>query len=310
MKATLNRIIGILILGIIVLLLLNNFFGNGKENERLHQELIGQKERYEQLSERAAKLENQYVGQEKLRAELERQFSEEKAALTGRIKILSNATYLIREKARKSSKSDLVYQGKRIKYVLNEIRYNDGPPVGYVLIFDDGRVVSRLYNHKLEVKTAVSRNESSGRYSIISRADFVLRSPSLNLNGEKNWFGKPYPLKIVGGTALIDPTEPNALKKKFHLWAPHINANLNFKNFDQVEPGIGASLMGYGYTKNDLDYRFLQVGMQMNDRNLEATLTPVMWRPFSSLLSNTYIGPGVSHDGNSFGYFLGFHVGL
>ena len=182
-----------------------------QENGRLHTELIGQKERYEQLSERAAKLENQYVDQETLRKELELQFQQEKDALTGRIKVLSNATFLIREKARRSGQSDLVYQGKRVKYVLNEIRYNDGPPVGYVLIFDDGRVVSRLYNHQLEVKTAVSRNEDSGRYSVVSRAEFILRSPSLNLNGERNWFNKPFNLPITGGKAFIDPTEPNAL---------------------------------------------------------------------------------------------------
>ena len=146
-------------------------------NERLHIELVGQKEKYQQLSEFTAKLEIKYVGQEKLRKELERNFSAEKGALKGRIKILSNATFLIREKARKSGKSDLVYQGNRLKYIVNEIRYKDGPPVGYVLIFDNGKVVSKLYNHRFDVKTAVSRDEDSGRYSVVSKADYILMSP-------------------------------------------------------------------------------------------------------------------------------------
>lgn len=280
------------------------------EKQRLHQELIGQKEKYVQLSDRAAKLENQYVDQQTLRSKLEREFEQEKDALIGRIKVLSNATFLIREKARKSGQSDLVYQGSRVKYVLNEIRYNDGPPLGYVLIFDDGRVVSRIYNHKLEVKSAVSRDESSGRYSVVNRADYILKSPSLNLNGEKNWFNKPFPLPISSGTAFIDPSEPRNLKKRFHLFAPHLNANLNFTDFDAVNAGLGISVMGYGYTKNDLDYKFIQIGAQSNGTNFVATLTPVMWRPLPQYLSNTYIGPGVSHDGRNFGYLLGLQVGL
>lgn len=280
------------------------------ENKRLHTELIGQQEKYEQLSKRAANLEKNYVDQQTLRAQLEREFSKEKDALTGRIKVLSNATFLIREKARKSSKSDLVYQGKRIKYVLNEIRYNDGPPVGYVLIFDDGRVVSKLYNHQLDVKTAVSRDESTGRYSVVSRAEYILKSSSLNLNGEQVWTNKPYDLPITGGKAFIDPTEPRVLKKRFHLWAPRLNAEFGFDG-SEIRPGLGVSLMGYGYTRRDLDFKFLQVGMQYSqEQTLLPTLSPVLWRPFPTVFSNTYIGAGATFENPGFGYFLSLQVGL
>src|SRR5690349_1013604 len=70
------------------------------EKERLNTELIGKTEAYKQLSEHAAKLEIKYKTQEELRAELEKNWANEKDELQGRVKILSNATYLIREQAR------------------------------------------------------------------------------------------------------------------------------------------------------------------------------------------------------------------
>lgn len=285
------------------------FYGLKTENKRLHTELIGQKEQYKQLSDHAASLEIQYVDQQRLNKELEAKFANERDSLKGRIKVLSNATFLIREKARKSGRSDLVYKGKRLKYVLNEIRYNDGPPVGYVLIFDNGNVVSKLYNHELSVNTAVSRDEGSGRYDIVSKADFILRSPSLNTNGEKNWYKVPYPLTITGGKAFVDPTEPNQLKPKFHWWAPHLNMSIDFNR--EISPGLGVSLAGYGVTKNDLDWRFVNLGAHYNETDgVEATLVPAMYRPFSNILSNTYIGPGIQFGDNGIGYFLGLQVGL
>lgn len=285
------------------------FFKERNKNKRLFTELIGQTQKYEQLSEHAAKLEIKYVGQEKLRAELEKQFAAEKDALKGRIKVLSNATFLIRDKARRSNNSDVVYKGKRVKYVLNEIRYNDGPPIGYVLIFDDGRVTSKIYNHKIEVKTAISRDEANGRYNIVSKADYVLKSPHYMKPGSKNWFNQPYPLKIVGGTAMVDPTEPNTAKKRFHLWAPNLNLGIDLG--DSVKPSVGVSLAGYGYSVRDLDWKFLQLGVNYSDeKSFGAHLIPVLYRPFPKILRNTYIGPGLGYDNGSRFLMFGINVGL
>lgn len=297
-------------LGVLILLYLGQGYLDGRaENKRLHKELIGQSEKFQRLSEHSANLERRYVEQKELRERAERTFSRERDSLKGRIKLLSNATYLIRERARKSGQSDLVYEGKRVKYVFNEIRFNGGPPVGYVIIFDNGRVVSKVYNHEIDVKTAVSRDEDSGRYNILSRADFVLRSGHRKPDG-KNWFGIPFPLKIKGGTAFIDPTEPAKQSKRFYLWAPKYNLGANIST-DGIAPALGVSLMGYGYSKRDLDFKFLQVGLQQEKTDgTGLTLTPVLWRPFKDTLSNTYIGPGISLDKKGQNYFLGVSVGF
>jgi hypothetical protein len=279
------------------------------ENERLHTELIGQKEAYVQLSDTAAKLAIEYKSQVDLKAEVEKSWKNEKEALQGRIKILSNATFLIREKARVTKTSDVVFSGQNMNYVMNEIRFKDGPPIGYVLIFDDGRVTSKMYNHTIDLKTAVSQDETTGRYNIVSKADFILKSPHLSHNG-KNWFNEPYTLKITSGNAFVDPTEKNLMDKHFILWAPVLSGGLNIGT--DLKPALGMSLAGYGYSARDLDWKFLQIGMDYSKENGTGIyLTPVLYRPLPNYLRNTYIGVGVDID-KRIGYnpFMSLSVGF
>jgi hypothetical protein len=268
------------------------------ENKRLHTELIGQTEKYQQLSDHAAKLEVKYSDAKALEERLNKDFAAEKGALEGRIKILSNATFVIRESARKAGKSDLVYQGETVKYVVNEIRFNDGPPVGYVLIFDDGRVVSKIYNNVIDVKTAVARDEDSGKYSIVSKADFILKSPSINQNGEKVWTNVPYPLRINGGTATVDPTEKNPLFPRLRLWAPHLNGGMSAGagiGGAFVRPTVDASLAGFGRTDNDLDWKFVHLGFDIDTELTDPGfhVIPFSYRFWPTMLTNSYVGPGL-----------------
>ena len=270
------------------------------ENVRLHTELVGKTEEYKQLSENAAKLEIKYSDAKALEDRLNKDFSKEKGALEGRIKILSNATFMIREKARVMGKSDFSYQGETLKYIVNEIRFNEGPPVGYVLIFDDGRVVSKIYNHAIDVKTAVARDEASGRYSIVSKADYILKSPSINMNGEAVWTNKPFPLKIVGGSATVDPTEQNPLMKHFMFFAPHINGGISAGVSVMgafFRPTMDVSIAGYGTQRNDLDWKFLHIGVDIDTDLNEPGIhvLPFSYRFFPSIFTNTYIGPSVGY---------------
>lgn len=276
------------------------------ENKQLHEDLIGQQEAYEQLSDHSAKLMIKYTEQTELRAKAESVFNAEKGKLLSKIEILSDATFLIKEKARETNSSDLIWDGES-KFVMNEIRFNDGPAVGYVLIFSDGRVVSKLYKQEINVSQVVSKDEDSGRYSVISKADFILKSSSL-ASGKDSWLNKRYPLKITGGTALIDPTERDQLAPRFFLWNPKINANINVDG--SITPGIGVSISGYGKSKNDLDFKFIQIGLDLKDKKSRATLTPLLYRPFSSWIQNSYFGPGISYDNDGLGYFIGFQIGL
>jgi len=230
-----------------------------QEKDRHYQELLGKEEKYNQITEHLAASEIKYQTQDRLVEKYQIQFSEYKKSSNQRIKILSNATFMIRERAKKQGRSDLVYEGKNVKYVFDEIRFKDGPPIGYVMIFDDGRVVKKIYNHIIDIKTAVLRDEDTGRYEILSKADYRLRSGHRKPDGV-NWFNKPYPLKITGGTALIDPTEKNPMKPRFHLFSPRLSASIHSGASPDgffVKPSLGISISGYGPSKRDLDFKFL-----------------------------------------------------
>ena len=280
------------------------------ENKELHTELIGKKEEYQQLSEYSAKLKVQYLDATALADKLKINFNKEADVLKGKIKILSNATFMIREAARRAGNSDISYQGAKVKYVVNELRYAGGPPIGYVLIFDDGRVVSKLYKHIIDVKTAISRDEKTGKYTIINKADYVLKTIPVTHTDSDNWLNKPFALKIVGGEAFIDPVEPIKQSKFFHWWAPRINAEFSFYK-NSLYPGIGISLLGYGYSARDLDFKFLQIGGQYTkDGSIIPTVSPIMWRPFPDFLANTYIGMGASYNDSQIMPFISLQVGL
>lgn len=301
------------ITAVVVILLVVFAIKKTKEIDRLHQDLIGKTQEYKQLSDHAAELRVVYFDQVRMNKSLTKDWSDEKIALKGRIKILSNATYLIRERARKEKKSDLVYRGKKLKYVFNEIRFKKGPPIGYVMILDNGKVISKIYNHVIDVKMAVSREEDSGRYHIVSKADFVLRSGHLQRDGV-NWFGKEYPLKIVGGEAIIDPTE-RPQKAKFYLLSPHLNGGIHAGGDPSgayIKPYIGVSFMGYGKTKNDLKWKFAEFGVGFTDNSdyFDLNFTPALYRPFDKFTTNTYIGPGISVGPRGTGYFLGISIGF
>ena len=300
--------IAIILISILAIIFVFKFIDSYQESHRLHRELIGTQQKFKKINEYSAVLQRKYEDQETLLKTVNKDWAKEKAYLKGRIKVLSNATYLIRENARNTNKSDVVYLGKKMKYIVNEIKYENGPAVGYVLIYDDGRVTSRLYNHAIDVKTAISKQEKEGKYSIISKADYILKSPTLSKTGE--WYNKPFHLKIQKGTALIDPTEPIIKKKSFYFWTPNYNANLNI-NSNGLAGGLGISLMGYGYSKRDLDWKFIQLGSQIStDKEFGLTIVPMMYRPFSNILTNTYFGSGILFDSTGYSYFAGIQIGL
>ena len=140
-----------------MLVLATLIFLNGKsKNDRLHTELIGKTEKLELLNKYIANLERRYIKQDHLQKVAIEVFTKEVIKNRKRIKVLSNATFLIRENARKSGKSDITYHGKRMKYIINEIRYKNGPPIGYVLIFDDGGYAHAHTARGLGVLPAVS----------------------------------------------------------------------------------------------------------------------------------------------------------
>jgi hypothetical protein len=102
--------------------------------------------------------------------------------------------------------------------------------------------------------------------------------------------------------------------KEFFLWAPHINFNIDFGigTFDAdspIVPGISVSMSGYGRTKNDLDWKFVELGLSSNGDYTYFKFMPFSYNigNFVPLVSNTFVGPFV---GFSTGGETTFGIGL
>jgi len=99
----------------------------------------------------------------------------------------------------------------------------------------------------------------------------------------------------------IEMAEFKQLKKEdkeFFWWAPHLSLNVDTGySFDSsiIAGGISFSFSGYGRTKNDLDYRFLDLGVSTDGNTTYAKFTPFAWNignvvPF---VHNSFLGPYV-----------------
>lgn len=94
---------------------------------------------------------------------------------------------------------------------------------------------------------------------------------------------------------------------KFFLFAPHLDLGAvgGYDGEPVLGGSVGVSLAGYGYTKNDLAWRFGRVGMTLAEKpGLE--LSPVLFNlggPIP-LVSNIWVGPAATFNGKWGGALL------
>ena len=286
-------------LALIVVLAISNYFSyHGKKI--LHQELIGQKQKYHQLSAHAASLGVEYMSQKDLIVAINDKFSKEKNALKGNIKILSNQVFQTNHSKRTLKKFDV----ENAEVALSEISYENGPPLGYIAIYRTSDITSEMYKHEISVNTVVSKETKTGKYTIISKADFILKEEP-KVESSKKWFNKPFPLNITKGTAMIDPTEEIIMKPEFYWWNPKFNLSVAVR--EKLSVGVSASLMGYGVGRNDLDFKIVTLGLQKINDEVDISIVPFSFRPVKKVLPNTYLGIGKFLNSN---WFLGLEVSL
>jgi len=289
--------------------------------KRKYADLIGTKDKYEQLTRYTAKLESDYRSQKDLAKKAKKDFAEYKKTANERIKLLSDATYLIGKHVEKQDGPDYYYstpKGTR-NYVLNELRISgeESPPIGYVLIKNDGRTYKRNYSFEIRVKNLQTIDEDTGKVRVYAKAFLVQKEPSLlakRVKGYKDWNGVQYPLDIVGGSVIVDPTEKNQTKKLI-WWAPHTNVGMDLGLLSgqaDIRPSINFSTSGYGVSRNDLDYKFLHFGLNSSTDmdDFGVIFSPFSYRAFPKYLTNTYIGPGIVWNKQGTGYFIGINLSL
>jgi len=108
----------------------------------------------------------------------------------------------------------------------------------------------------------------------------------------------------------ISSSQYSQLKKEtteFYWWAPHISLNLDATYSSETDMigagGLSINLMGYGRTKNDLIWKFVEFGASTNGDDTYFKFSPVAYNigEHIPLVSNTFLGPfvGYSIDGDT-----------
>lgn len=286
-----------------------------EDYERLHQELIGTKEAYAQISDSLAKLKVEYTAQKELSAKAKKEFSAVIKEKNERIKLLSDATYLMGRHVTRADGPDYYFEtkGKTKNYVFNEIRIAgpDSPPVGFVMIKHDGRTYKGNYEFQIVVKNLQTVDEKTGRIKVYSKAFLIVQEAGLAKKRRpdfKNWEGVQYPLPIVDGVAYVDPTTPKQ-NPRFLWWAPRINGGFNWGTEAGglfVKPELNVSFSGYGNSRNDLSWKFFHIGLGADTefKTPDIHFIPATFRLFPKILTNTYLGPGIGWSTQGVNFFI------
>ena len=317
-----------LVLGVVFLF---NFY---TEKERQKQERLLLEERYGRLIEtetpgKLLKDSYQLASIYKTQIDLEkeaRQAWKELAIERGeRIKLMGDVTVTLKDSVQKQSGPD--YQFKTPEgtdgFILNELRIDgeDSPPIGYIMIKDDGMTFKKNYKFQIKIENVQLKDDLTGKIRVVSRAYMVPLEAGLAEKRRpdfKDWTGERYPLAVTGGEVLIDPKEPLVpdFRKKDFIWWP-MNLNVGFGVFSDTSGDTSAklyadtNLFGYGFSKRDLDWKFLHLGVNYSDsRGVGANILPFTYRPIPGILVNTYVGPGYFLDSKGSGYFIGVNTGL
>ena len=124
--------------------------------------------------------------------------------------------------------------------------------------------------------------------------------------------GYKVPVKIVSS----EFQQLKIKKNKFYWWDPKLNLNLDYgfsSNSSQTAGGgISISFMGYGRTKNDLMWRFVDFGLSTNGDDYWIKFSPFAYNVgrHIPLVDNTFIGPFVGYDVSNNSKMIGISISV
>lgn len=288
------------------------FWGKAKEQESKFTNLIGTEEKYKQLTAYTAQLESAYKNQTDLRAKEAAMFKEVMVKKDIQIKALSESIFQMDAKTLTQTGPD--YKDPNGDYEVYELPLNGAgsPPIGYISLKKNGSVTKENYAFNIKVEVLQTVNQQTGKVEVYTKAFFIERGDSnSDLPGlqKQVWLGKEFPLNIVGGTAEIDPEVARTDPEKLQLWAPRLNGGFNVGadvGGAFIRPNMNLSLSGYGRSRNDLKWKFVGIGASADTKlsHFGLDLIPFTYRPLESILSNTYVGPGLGWTEKGINYFI------
>ena len=281
----------------------------------LTQQISDQKVAYKQLSENVARASNQFVTKHDLDEfgkEISGSFNIMKAdikKLGGQVTTVGQTIAKLEAHVERDAASDHTAEvelpdGTTTRQDFKKIKNEEGLPMAWSMytIGKEHPWTVGTYELEFHINTVLGVTEDD---QIIPENELVVFN-----NQDAETKGKPFKLPIV--SSMFKQTMPN--QSQFFLWAPHLDFGLNvgaaLTGEGILGPDLGFSVMAYGKTKNDNEWRFARLGIGTRDgfHKPQVTLSPVGYNlgKFIPLLSDLWLWPTASFGIGDFGsYGLG-----
>lgn len=267
-----------------------------RQASKLHAELIGQTQAYEQLSKEMASLQVNYKNQGEIITKYEQEFNTRPKsgviAVTGTKFGINGKVF--DEKL-----------GAKFYEIYLPDGENKGPALGVVMM--GNKITTKAYNHELEIVQGIERDKKTGRYRILARGYYVLKET------DSKWRDKRFSLPVTGGEAVVDPVFGEIVKNKFWLKPRvHLGLQMTYPNKAPL-PALSVYPFSYGPNSDGSVMRFIGTGLSGDSKKVVLSITPVAVNLNKAIkfFHNTYIGPVISIDQNGKkAYGAGIDVGF
>lgn len=303
-----NTVIIALLIGLLVMLYF--WVGGVKhQNAQLQQEMEESQRAYLELKENIVRAESRMVSRGELRRQLQEAVDPAIQKLIKKnhetVKLISRVEGSLKGTMEELRLEPVVVdkEGVKAKEFSSEIALPEGPPIAWWRVDSQGLARQGLYEMKFNLRTTLTEQKSRQGYNVYH--ELWLTNPQL-----AEWRDKRYPIPIDRAEVRWVPI---SRAKVFYSFLPKLDIGVeaDFAGLEKPTVGfsIGASLMGYGLTEDDLEWRFLRLSAGAVGDKATLGFAPVSWNmgKHLPLVSDLWLYGGVMRELKMAGwrYFVG-----
>ncbi len=297
-----------LLIGLFVMLYL--WVGGLKhQNSRLQQEIEESQRGYLELKENIARAESKMVSRGELKRLLHETVDPAIRELIKQnketVKLINEAEGSLRGSVEELQLEPVVVERDRVKLkeFSSQIALPEGPPLAWWRVDDQGLAKQGLYQMRFNLRTTLTEQKSKMGYNVYH--ELWLTSPEC-----EEWKDRPYPIPIDHAEVRWVPIKR---AKAFYAFLPKLDIGLEAGFTGLGKPalgfGIGASLMGYGQSEDDPEWRFLRLSAGAVGDKINLGFVPLSWNvgKHLPLVSDLWLYVGIMRElkTNGWRYFIG-----
>jgi len=303
-----NTVLIALLIGLFVMLY---FWVGGlkHQNTKLQQEIEESQQAYLELKENIVRAESRMVSRGELKRLLRETVDPAIQELIKKnhetVKLINEVEGSLKGTVEELNLEPVVVEKDKVKVkeFSSEITLPEGPPIAWWRVDEQGLARQGLYEMKFNMRTTLTEQQSRKGYNVYH--ELWLTTPQFD-----EWKDKPYAIPI-------DRAEVRwvtiSQAKAFYAFLPKLDIGVeaDFAGLKRPALGfsVGASLMGYGLSEDDLEWRFLRLSAGAVGDKATLGFAPVSWNMGKRLplVSDLWLYGGVMRELKMAGwrYFIG-----